>query len=130
MRTLGEDTLKGAMRVDKVEASEVPGVFGVKLLGLEGSTIKRLSVELPKQIQVLKEGEVVEVEASTQFLNVEEAELCLSSKVFAAREEDGEVTFYLSAGGLQLRLTTEGWMLPVRPMDKVYLAFKRRGEEG
>ncbi|RLF08840.1 MAG: hypothetical protein DRJ69_05750 [Thermoprotei archaeon] len=118
------------MRVDKVEAGEVPGVFGVRLLGLEGSTIKRLSVELPKQIQVLKEGEVVEVKTSTRFPSVEEAELCLSGKVFAAREEGGEVTFYLSAGGLQLRLTTEGWILPVRPMDKVYLAFRRRREEG
>jgi len=116
------------MRVERVEVSEVPGVYSIKLEGLEGSEIRRLTVELPKQVQVFKEGALVETEASTKPIPWGgDADLYLSSRVFAAKGEEAEISFYLSAGGLQLRLMVKEGALNVKPMDKVYVAFKIQG---
>ncbi|MEM4700247.1 MAG: hypothetical protein QXT74_04775 [Candidatus Nezhaarchaeales archaeon] len=120
--------IKSVVRVGKVVMSEVPNVFRVELLGLEGETIKRLVAELPKQVQVFREGEVVEVEVSNQPISWGDgAELYLSGRVFAAKRGDGgEHIFYLSVGGLQLRLVVEGVPLKVEPLSKVYVAFKAK----
>jgi len=128
MSSVAEGSLKALLRVEEVEASEVPDVFNVKLIGLEGSTIKRASLELPKQVLAFKEGGLVEAEASTTPIAWgEAADLYLTSRLFAIKDEGGEATYYLSAGGLQLRLIVEGQLLAAKSLDRVYLAFKSRG---
>lgn len=120
--------IKSMTKVHKIAMSEVPNVFRVELVGSEGEAIKRLVVELPKQVQVFREGEEVEVEVSSQPISWGEgAELYLSGRVFAAKKGEGaEYVFYLSIGGLQLRLVVEGAPLRVEPMSKVYVAFKTK----
>jgi len=128
MSDVAEGSLKALLRVEKVEASEVPDVFNLKLVGLEGSTVKRVSLELPKQVLAFKEGGLVEAEASTTPIAWgEAADLYLSSRLFAIKDEGGGATYYLSAGGLQLRLVVEGRLLAAKPFDKVYVALKARG---
>ncbi|MCX8204544.1 MAG: hypothetical protein N3H31_02700 [Candidatus Nezhaarchaeota archaeon] len=118
-------TIKSTAKVHKVAAGEVHNVFYVELVGLGEGSIKKIVVELPKQIQVFKEGMEVEVEVSTRPIPWgEEAELYLNGRVFAAKRGGAENTFYFSIGGLQLRLVVEGDPLKVEPMSKVYIAFK------
>lgn len=120
-------SVRSLVKVQRVAASEVHNVFRVELLGLEGGSIKRVMAEVPRQIQVFKEGEVVEVEVSTQPIPWGEgAELYLRGRVFASKRGEEGGTFYLSVGGLQLRLVVEEGALKVGPMDRVYVAFRTK----
>jgi len=122
---MAEGSLRSLVKVDKIEASEVPEVFNVRFTGLE-EAIKAVNLELPRQIQVFREGLVVEAEvSSTPTPWGEEADLYLSTRVLAIREGEGESTIYLSAGGLQVRIAVaKGVKLSAKPMDRVYVAFK------
>lgn len=124
---MAEASLKSLLRVDRVEASEVPEVFNVKLIGLE-EAVKAISIELPRQVQVFKEGMVVEAEASMSSIPWGgEADLYLSTRIFAVKREGDESTIYLSAGGLQVRIiVAKGVELRAKPMDRVYVAFRAR----
>jgi len=47
------------MMVDKVEPSEVAGVFVVYFKGLEGSPLVEMKLELPRQLLMFKKGDKV-----------------------------------------------------------------------
>ncbi|RLF17726.1 MAG: hypothetical protein DRN06_03295 [Thermoprotei archaeon] len=119
------------MMVDKVEPSEVAGVFVVYFKGLEGSPLVEMKLELPRQLLMFKKGDKVTLELAESPISWgEKSDLHLRARIFGLKPIEGVSILYASAGGLQLRLSFKESSQRFQSLSKVYIAFKIMKETG
>lgn len=122
--------VESSLVIERVEPTEVAGVYHLELRSLEESPIISLEVELPKQILLFTRGERVKVGLSPSPIPWgQDADLYMSARAFGVKQAEGGVKVYASAGGLQIRAVLREGPQPFKPLDKLYLAIKALREE-
>ncbi len=129
MTRVKDYVLEAPLIVERVEPSEVTGVYHVEFKSLEESPLLSFEVELPKQVLPFTRGDKVKVGISSSPIPWgQDADLYLGAKAFGVKQLEEGQKVYASAGGLQIRLLFKQPQ-PLKPLDKLYLAIQIIKEE-